>query len=98
MADSQHEPERISSIDRVASVLAEYVPAMPASRPLPEGLLIRQDLELESLSLVSVVVRLGNDFGIDVDDQEFDLASLETVGDLANLADRLALAAANARK
>jgi acyl carrier protein len=79
--------------DRVASVLAEYVPVMPADRPLPEGLSLRQDLALDSLGLVSVLIRLGDDFGIDVDDQEFDLAGLETVGDLADLVEQLALAA-----
>jgi acyl carrier protein len=79
--------------DRVASVLAEYVPVMPANRPLPEGLSLRRDLALDSLGLVSVLIRLGDDFGIDVDDQEFDLAGLETVGDLADLVEQLALAA-----
>ena len=80
----------MSTIDRVASVLAEYVPAMPATRPLPEGLSLRLDLELDSLALVSVVVRLGDDFGIDVSDQDFDLAEVQTVGDLANLVEQLA--------
>ena len=79
--------------DRVASVLAEYVPVMPANRPLPEGLSLRQDLALDSLGLVSVLVRLGDDLGIDVDDKEFDLAGLKTVGDLADLVEKLTLAA-----
>lgn len=88
----------ISSIDRVASVLAEYVAVMPANRPLPAALSLRQDLALESLALVSVLIRLGNEFGIDIGDQEFDLASLETVGDLADLVEKLALAATNGNK
>ena len=79
--------------DRVASVLAEYVPVMPAKRPLPEGLSLRQDLALDSLGLVSVLIRLGDDLGVDVDDKEFDLAGLKTVGDLADLVEKLALAA-----
>ena len=80
----------MSTIDLVASVLAEYVPVMPATRPLPEGLSLRLDLELDSLALVSVVVRLGDDFGIDVSDQAFDMAEVQTVGDLANLVEQLA--------
>ena len=88
----------IASNDRVAGVLAEYVPEMPAARPLPDGLLLRQDLELESLALVSVLIRLGEDFGIDMADQEFDLANLETVGDLVALTDKLALTAATGSK
>jgi acyl carrier protein len=102
MTDSRNERRRdpvdIPSIDRVATVLAEYVPVIPANRPLPEGLSLRQDLALDSLGLVSVLIRLGNDFGIDVGDQEFDLASLETVGDLVHLVEQLALATKNRNK
>ena len=85
----------ISSVDRVASVLAEYAPVMPANRPLPGGLSLRQDLALDSLALVSVLIRLGNDFGVEVGDQDFDLAGLATVGDLVDLVERLALVATN---
>lgn len=85
----------ISSIDRVASVLTEYAPVMPANRPLPGGLSLRQDLALDSLALVSVLIRLGGDFGVEVGDQEFDMARLETVGDLVDLVERLALATTN---
>lgn len=88
----------ISSIDRVASVLAEYVAVMPANRPLPAVLSLRQDLALESLALVSILIRLGNEFGIDIGDQEFDLGNLDTVGDLADLVEKLALVATNENK
>ena len=88
----------ISSIDRVAGVLAEYVAEMPADRPLSAGLSLRQDLALESLALISVLVRIGNEFGIDIGDQEFDIASLETVGDLVALMEKLALATSNGNK
>ena len=99
MMDSGNERERnpgeVSTVDRLVSVLAQYAPVMPTERPLAEGLLLRQDLALDSLALVSVLVRLGDDFGIDVADQEFDLAGLETVGDLHDLLKQLALAATN---
>ena len=88
----------VSNIDRVAGVLAEYAPVMPADRPLPGGLSLRRDLALDSLALVSVLLRLGNDFGIGVDDQEFDLAGLETVGDLGDLVEQLTLAATNGKE
>lgn len=77
---------------RLESVLAEYAPVMPTNRPLAEGLSLRQDLALDSLALVSILIRLGDDFGIDIADQEFDLAGLETVGDLHHLLEQLALA------
>jgi acyl carrier protein len=76
---------------RLESVLAEYVPVMPTNRPLAEGLSLRQDLALDSLALVSILIRLGDDFGIDIADQEFDFVGLETVGDLHHLLEQLAL-------
>src|SRR5438067_2226998 len=87
-----------STIDRVASVLAEYMPVMPGNPPLPEELSLRQDLALDSLALVLVLMRLGYDFGINVDDQEFNLAGVETVGDLADLVEQLAIAGAKGKK
>lgn len=99
MTDSRKEWEKaavqISTIDRVSNVLTEYAPAMLANRPIAEGLSLRRDLELDSLALVSVLVRLGDGFGIEMSDQEFDLADIETVGDLATLVEQLALSATN---
>ena len=82
-------------MDRLANVLAEYVPVMPTNRPLAEELSLRQDLALDSLALVSVLVRLGDDFGTDVADHDFELAGIETVGDLHDLLKQLARAATN---
>jgi acyl carrier protein len=77
-------------MDRLESVLADYVPVMPTNRPLDEGLSLRQDLAVDSLALVSILIRIGDDFGIDMADQEFDLAGLETVGDLHHLLQQIA--------
>ena len=93
--ERERNPGEVSTVDRLVSVLAQYAPVMPTERPLAEGLSLRQDLALDSLALVSVLVRLGDDFGIDVADQEFDLAGLVTVGDLHDLLKQLALAATN---
>jgi acyl carrier protein len=79
-------------MSRLESVLAEYVPVMPTNQPFAEGLSLRRDLALDSLALVSILIRLGDDFGIDMADEEFDFASLETVGDLHHLLEQLALA------
>jgi acyl carrier protein len=99
MTDSRNKqgrgPGEVSTMDQLASVLAEYVPVMPTNRPLAEELSLRQDLALDSLALVSVLVRLGDDFGIDVADHDFELAGIETVGDLHDLLKQLARAATN---
>lgn len=74
--------------ERVTRLLAGY-----AARPLgaaPDARLsLRDDLGIESLSLVSLVVRLGDELGVDAADDALDLGGLRTVGDLMALARRL---------
>ena len=94
MTDSSSErgrgPVGVSTMDRLENVLADYAPVMPTNRPLAGGLSLRQDLGLDSLALVSILVRFGDDFGIDMADQEFDFAGIETVSDLHHLLQQLA--------
>jgi acyl carrier protein len=72
----------------VRSVLAEYAQkALPAQ--LSPRLSLRDDLAVESLSLVSLVVRLGDELGVDAADESLELEGLVTVGDLLTLARRL---------
>jgi acyl carrier protein len=72
----------------VAELLAEY-----AQKPLPAQLdprlSLREDLAVESLSLVSLVVRLGDQLGVDASDDGLELGNLITVGDLVSMAQRL---------
>jgi len=69
-------------------LLREYA-QKPVAAPLDPHLSLRDDLAIESLSLVSLVVRLGDKLGVDAADDSLDLASLRTVGDLVTLAHRL---------
>jgi len=73
---------------RVTRLLTEY-----AQTPLPSGPLdrvsLRDDLGVESLSLVSLVVRLGDEVGVDTADAGLELGELATVSDLVALARRL---------
>jgi acyl carrier protein len=72
----------------VVSVLAEYAQkALPT--PVSPRLSLRDDLAVESLSLVSLVVRLGDELGVDAADAGLELDGLVTVGDLLALAHRL---------
>jgi acyl carrier protein len=72
----------------VERLLAEYAQT-PIKGPLPPGLSLRDDLAIESLSLVSLVVRLGDELGVDAADESLELQDLATVGDLLALARRL---------
>lgn len=51
---------------------------------------IRDELGVESLSLVSVLVDLGAELGIDISEAGVELARIQTVGDLIGLGDLLA--------
>jgi acyl carrier protein len=77
--------------EQVTRLLAGFAQKALGARPDPR-LSLRDDLGIESLSLVSLVVRLGDELGVDAADDALDLAGLKTVGDLVVLARRLASA------
>ena len=72
----------------VGRVLAEYA-QKPLAVPLDARLSLRDDLGVESLSLVSLLVRLGDELGVDASDDGLELGGLVTVGDLVAMAQRL---------
>ena len=69
-------------------ILGEYA-QRPVQGPLDPRLSLRDDLAIESLSLVSLGVRRGDKRGVDAADDSLDLSGLATVGDLVSLAHRL---------
>jgi acyl carrier protein len=75
--------------ERVTRLLLDYARIVPAERPFPASLSIRKDLEVESLALVSVAIRLGDELNADVIDAGVELGSLDTVGDLVAIGRRL---------
>lgn len=76
--------------ERVTRLLLDYAPAPPCERPLPAGLSLRRDLAIESLSLVALMLRLGDELGADIVESGIDLGRLDTVADLLAVARRLA--------
>ncbi len=76
--------------ERVTRLLLEHAQNVPAQRPLPLGLSIRKDLAVESLSLVTVTLALGDELQVDVTSIEIDFSGMETVGDLVRIAHHLA--------
>jgi acyl carrier protein len=78
-----------SAQQRVERLVSEYAQRVPPGS-LDPRLSLRDDLGVESLSLVSLVVRLGDDLGADVTEAGLELGGIATVGDLVALARRLA--------
>src|SRR5437667_3956145 len=72
--------------DCVERLVIEYAQSVPASRPLDVRLSLQNDLAIESLSLVSLALRLGTEFGVDVVDAGLELGELKTVEDLLKIA------------
>jgi acyl carrier protein len=76
---------------RVAALILEYSVSPPTGRLDPKASL-RDDLGVDSLSLVSVALALGDSFGIDLVEWGADMSKLATVGDLIALGHALARA------
>jgi len=74
---------------RISRIVLEYAQQGSPSLPLDKSLDLRTDLGVESLSLVSLAVRLGEEFGVDIADTELDFGGLRTVGDLIQLGRKL---------
>jgi acyl carrier protein len=73
----------------VTRLVLEYAQSVPAARPLDARLSLRKDLAIESLSLVSLALRLGDELGVDVPEMSLELGRLETLGDLVTMANTL---------
>jgi len=71
---------------RVERLVIEYAQSLPATRPLDPRLSLRNDLVIESLSLVSLTLRLGDELGVDVVELGFELGEVKTLGDLVGMA------------
>lgn len=71
---------------RVERLVLEYAQGVPAARPLDAKVSLQHDLAIESLSLVSLTLRLGAEFGVDIVDLGLELGELKTFGDLVSVA------------
>jgi len=79
--------------ERVSRLVLEYAQARPAeasaTAPLDGKLTLRGDLAIDSLALVSLTIRLGEEFEVDVVESGLDFSQLQTVGDLMAIAENL---------
>ncbi len=78
--------------DRVERLVLEYAQSPAPARPIDKGLSLRNDLVIESLSLVSLALRLGDELGVDLAEVGFELGEVKTVGDLVAMARAIAVA------
>ena len=76
-------------VARVNALVIEYSQDS-LKEPLDPKASLRGDLGVESLSLVSIAVALGDDHGIDLIEWGTDLGKLETLADLIALGQELA--------
>lgn len=74
---------------RVERLVSEYAAQLPAERPLDARLSLRDDLAIESLSLVSLTLRLADELGVDVVALDVELGEVKTLGDLVRVAQTL---------
>jgi acyl carrier protein len=74
---------------RVERLVSEYAAQLPAARPLDARLSLRDDLAIESLSLVSLTLKLADELGVDVVGLDIELGEVKTLGDLVRVAQTL---------
>jgi acyl carrier protein len=73
----------------VERLVREFSPQTVPAGALHPRLSLRDDLAIESLSLVSLAVELGAQVGVDVADIELELGDVKTLGDLVKVAETL---------
>jgi acyl carrier protein len=77
---------------RVERLLLEYAQTLPSGRPLAASLDLREQLGIESLALVSLVLRLADELGADAIELGVEVGTVKTVGDLVGVAQALSRA------
>jgi acyl carrier protein len=78
------------TVNRLVLEYAQARPLAPAGALLDPKLTLRGDLAIDSLALVSLTLRLGEELAVDVVESGLEFSQLQTVGDLLAIAERLA--------
>jgi acyl carrier protein len=86
---------RERTVNRLVLEYAQARPAAPVGAPLAatqldRRLTLRGDLAIDSLALVSLALRLGEELEVDIVESGLEFSQLQTVGDLLAIAERLA--------
>lgn len=74
-------PEHRQIVDAIAAVAREHLPEVRLDDPVDPTLRLVEDLELDSISLLTLAVEVENHFRVALEPE--DEATIVTVGDLA---------------
>jgi acyl carrier protein len=74
---------------KITDLVMEYALHPPAGRPLPPELSLRDEIGLDSFALVSLMLRIGEEFSVDLAEESsrvgINLQEIATFGDLMRL-------------
>ena len=68
-------------LEKLRDIISDYTPM--AKEDINENTNIRTDLALDSLSLINMAVRIGDEFELELSDR--DVMNIETVGDVIKI-------------
>lgn len=74
-------------LDKLRAFFTEHVPASAAVDLAPDTALLGTGL-LDSLAVIQLMVFLGNELGIEIEDEDFVVENLATVGSLLAFIER----------
>jgi acyl carrier protein len=74
---------------RVERLVRQYAQNPPPEGSVGAAVSLREQLGIESLALVSLVVRLGDELGVDVVESGVEIGTAKTVGDLVRITEAL---------
>jgi len=79
----------VSIESKITELVLEYALNAPPDRPLRPELSLRDDIGVDSFSLVSLMLRLGEEFNVDLAEEStrlgINLGEIATFGDLVKL-------------
>ena len=75
---------------QVQRLVREYAQLPEAAPPLANEVALREQLGIESLSLVSLLLRMADEVGVDLLESGIEIGQARTVGDLVQVARQLA--------
>jgi acyl carrier protein len=87
--ESAQKPALAERVNRLILEYAQVRPAEASPSTLDRKLTLRGDLSIDSLALVSLTIRVGEEFEVDVVESGLDFSQLTTVGDLQAIANKL---------
>jgi acyl carrier protein len=80
-------PEREILNLKIIEILAE-IALVPESFAFNPSVKLKEDLELDSLGLISLIMELNNFYGIEIKSEEIIPENFETIGNLAEFIER----------